>query len=85
MMTAAPPLEFRENVPLAPYVSFRGGGPARWFCAPSTSEHFAEARRFARARGLPCFMLGNGSNLVISDHGFPGLVIHTARFAAVRW
>src|SRR5690606_32878302 len=67
------PLLFRENVPLAPYVSFRVGGPARWFCEPASAEEFREARAFARERGVPAFVLGNGSNLVISDAGFPGL------------
>jgi UDP-N-acetylmuramate dehydrogenase len=79
------PLEFRENIPLAPYVSFRVGGPARWFCAPGSREEFAEALYFARDRGLPRFVLGNGSNLVISDAGFPGLVVYTGRFGGIRW
>jgi UDP-N-acetylmuramate dehydrogenase len=79
------PLELRENVPLAPFVSFRVGGPARWFCAPATREQFVEALRFARDRGLPRFVLGNGSNLVISDAGFPGLVIYTGQFGGIRW
>jgi UDP-N-acetylmuramate dehydrogenase len=79
------PLEFRENVPLAPYVSFRVGGPARWFCAPGSRGEFAEALRFVRERGLPRFILGNGSNLVISDAGFPGLVVHTGNYGGIRW
>jgi UDP-N-acetylmuramate dehydrogenase len=78
-------LPFRENVPLAPYVSFRVGGPARWFCAPGTVDGFREARRFAAERNLPVFVLGNGSNLVISDEGFPGLVVYTGSYAGVVW
>lgn len=78
-------LQFREHVPLAPLVSFRVGGPARWFCEPSGVEEFAQARRFAGERGLPCLLLGNGSNLVVSDAGFPGLVVHTTRCAGLRW
>jgi UDP-N-acetylmuramate dehydrogenase len=85
MNSPPPPLRFSENVPLAPYVSFRVGGPARWFCAPASVEDFRAARRFALARGLPCFVLGNGSNLVISDEGFPGLVIYTGSYAGVTW
>ncbi len=81
----SPVLEFSENVPLAPFVSFRVGGPARWFCAPGSPEQFAQAQTFARDRNLPCFLLGNGSNLVISDRGFPGLVIHTANYGSIRW
>jgi UDP-N-acetylmuramate dehydrogenase len=79
------PLDFRENVPLAPLVSFRVGGPARWFCAPSSAEEFRAAREFARARSLPTFILGNGSNLVISDAGFPGLVVYTGNCGGIRW
>jgi UDP-N-acetylmuramate dehydrogenase len=79
------PLDFRENVPLAPFVSFRVGGPARWFCAPSSPEEFREAREFARARAVPTFVLGNGSNLVISDAGYPGLVVYTGNCGGIRW
>lgn len=79
------PLSVRENIPLAPYVSFRVGGPARWFCAPASPEEFRAAREFARGRGVPTFLLGNGSNLVISDAGFPGLVVHTANHGGIRW
>lgn len=79
------PLLFRENVPLAPYVSFRVGGPARWFCEPASAEEFREARAFARERGVPAFVLGNGSNLVISDAGFPGLVVYTGKHGGIRW
>lgn len=78
-------LLFHENVPLAPYVSFRVGGPARWFCAPASVEEFREARRFAHEQGLSSFLLGNGSNLVISDEGYPGLVVYTGSYAGVEW
>jgi UDP-N-acetylmuramate dehydrogenase len=51
------------------------GGPARFFCAPTTSEDVHAALSEARARGLPVFVLGEGSNLVIADAGWPGLVL----------
>ena len=79
------PPRFQENVPLSGYTSFRTGGPARWFCAPASVDGFREARRFAGERNVPCLLLGNGSNLVISDDGFPGLVIHTGAYAQVAW
>lgn len=82
-MPTAP--RFQENVPLSGYTSFRTGGPARWFCAPASVDGFREARRFAGERNVPCLLLGNGSNLVISDDGFPGLVIHTGAYAQVAW
>ncbi len=78
-------LPILENVPLSDHTSFRTGGPARWFCSPASVDDFREARRFAGQRGLPCLLLGNGSNLVISDEGYPGLVVHTGAYAGVEW
>lgn len=80
------PLDIRENVPLAPLISFKVGGPARWFCEPSTAPDFAEAMAWARERGLQTFILGKGTNLVFSDRGFPGLVVYTGRaFTHIEW
>ncbi|WP_446743915.1 UDP-N-acetylmuramate dehydrogenase [Silvibacterium acidisoli] len=71
-------MDFRENVPLAPYTTFRIGGPARWFAEASSDEDVLEAVQFARSKGLPLFVLGGGSNLLVSDEGFPGLVLRMA-------
>jgi UDP-N-acetylmuramate dehydrogenase len=71
-------MQFREQVPLAPYTTFRMGGPARWFAEASTEAEILEAIDFARQRGLPLFILGGGSNLLVSDDGFPGLVLRVA-------
>jgi UDP-N-acetylmuramate dehydrogenase len=68
-------MEFREQVPLAPYTTFKIGGPARWFAEAKTEPDILEAVEFARARDLPLFALGGGSNLLVSDEGFPGLVL----------
>jgi UDP-N-acetylmuramate dehydrogenase len=65
----------RENVPLAPYTTLGVGGPARWFVEAWTEDDVVEAVQFARERGLPLFVLGGGSNLLVSDEGFPGLVL----------
>jgi UDP-N-acetylmuramate dehydrogenase len=78
-------LQILENVVLAPYTTFQVGGPARWFCAPSSRTDFAEARAFSRDRGIPSFILGKGSNLVVSDAGHPGLVVYTGAFNRVSW
>ncbi len=69
-------MEFREQVALAPYTTFKIGGPARWFAEALTEAEIVEAVEFARARGLPLFVLGGGSNLLVSDEGFTGLVLH---------
>ncbi|GGG95246.1 UDP-N-acetylmuramate dehydrogenase [Silvibacterium dinghuense] len=71
-------MQFREHVPLAPYTTFGIGGPARWFAEAVHEDEALEAVRFARERSLPLFLLGGGSNLLVSDEGFPGLVLHLA-------
>lgn len=72
------PLVFEENVPLAPYTTFQIGGPARWFAEARSEADVVAAVRFARERDLPLFILGGGSNLLVADAGFDGLVIHVA-------
>ncbi len=68
----------REQVPLAPYTTLGIGGPARWFVEGTDEESVLEAVRFARERSLPLFVLGGGSNLLVSDEGFPGVVVRIA-------
>lgn len=68
-------MKFREHVALAPYTTFKIGGPARWFAEAETEADIVEAVEFARTRDLPLFALGGGSNLLVSDAGFAGLVI----------
>jgi UDP-N-acetylmuramate dehydrogenase len=67
-----------ENVPLAPLTTLKVGGPARYFAEPKSAAEVAEAVNFARSRTLPLFVLGGGSNLVVSDTGWPGLVLKLA-------
>lgn len=66
----------RENVSLAPYTTFRIGGPARWLGEATDEDSIVEAVQFARERGAPLFVLGGGSNLLVSDEGFAGVVLH---------
>src|SRR5579872_87492 len=68
----------QEHVPLAPLTTFRIGGPAQFFVEARTSTEVAEAVIFAVSRDLPLFVLGGGSNLVVADAGWPGLVIKIA-------
>lgn len=65
----------RENVPLAPLTTLGVGGPARFFAQAGSPEDVRRAVQHAAQRGLPLFVLGGGSNLVISDAGWPGLVL----------
>jgi UDP-N-acetylmuramate dehydrogenase len=65
----------REQVSLAPYTTFGIGGPARWFVEAGDEASVLEAVRFARENNVPLFVLGGGSNLLVSDAGYPGLVL----------
>ena len=76
---------FIENVPLANMVSIRTGGPARWLLDVADGKQATTAWTTARALGIPVLIMGNGSNLLIPDEGFPGLVIHFGhQFAGLR-
>lgn len=68
----------RENVPLAPFTSFNIGGPARFFATAGNATELREALLFARRKGIPFGILGGGTNLLVSDDGFDGLVIRLA-------
>jgi UDP-N-acetylmuramate dehydrogenase len=68
----------QENISLAPLTTFRIGGPARFFVEARSRTEVEEAVRLARARDLPLFILGGGSNLVVADAGWPGLVLKIA-------
>ncbi|HEV2402266.1 MAG TPA: UDP-N-acetylmuramate dehydrogenase [Candidatus Sulfotelmatobacter sp.] len=68
----------QENVPLAPLTTFRLGGPARYLVEARSTAEVAEAVAFAESRNLPLFVLGGGSNLVVADEGWPGLVLKVA-------
>lgn len=65
----------REHISLKALNTFRIGGTGRFFCAVSSVVGLKEAILFAREKSLPIFVLGEGSNILISDQGFPGLVI----------
>jgi UDP-N-acetylmuramate dehydrogenase len=71
-------LALRDNVPLAPLTTLGVGGPARHYVRVDEAAVLGEAVDWAGARGMPLLVLGGGSNLVLSDGGYPGLVIHMA-------
>jgi len=71
-------MQFLEEIPLAPYTTFQIGGPARWFAEAASEDDIAAGIAFAGQRRLPLFVLGGGSNLLVSDGGFPGLVLRIA-------
>jgi len=67
-----------ENKPLAPFTTFQIGGPARWFAQAASEEEVAEAAAWAAEHRVPLFVFGGGSNLLVSDAGFDGLVLRVA-------
>ena len=69
-------MKILENISLAAFTTFGIGGPARWFAEAATEAEIAEASEWARERGVPLFVLGGGSNVLVADEGFPGLVLH---------
>ena len=79
----APKVKFRgrvlENEPLARYTTYRLGGPARFFVMPADPDDVVKALDLAQDRGLPWLALGLGSNLLVKDAGFPGVVIRLGK------
>ena len=71
-------LDIQPDAPLAPLTTLELGGPARHLCTARTDDELGEALRWADARRLPALILGGGSNLVVADAGYPGLVVRVA-------
>lgn len=69
------PEGLRRDVPLAPLTSLRLGGPARWLLPCREARDLRRGLRWARRREIPVAVLGDGSNVVVPDDGFPGLVL----------
>jgi len=72
------PMLMQENVALAPLTTMGVGGPARYFVEATTTREVHEATEYADSHKLPLFVLGGGSNLIVSDRGWPGLVLKVA-------
>lgn len=79
------PLDFREQVPLAPLTTLELGGPARYFVSVASEDEVQEALAWAVDGHHPVLLLGGGSNIVIGDVGFDGLVIHLSGLRGVRF
>lgn len=70
-----PGIAAREGEPLAGRTTLRIGGPAHFFAEVSDADALARVLRFASTAGLPVLVLGKGSNLLVPDAGFPGVVV----------
>ncbi len=69
-------MDIQTEISLVPYTTFHIGGPAKYFCVAANLEEIKQALQFANAKALEVFVLGGGSNILVSDRGFNGLVIH---------
>ena len=73
-------INIRQNVSLVQYTTFKIGGPAKYFCVAKNIDEIKEALEFAGDNNLKVFVLGGGSNLLVSDKGFSGLVIRITNY-----
>jgi UDP-N-acetylmuramate dehydrogenase len=73
-----------REVPLAPFTTFRVGGPAQWLFESRSSGETVTALKLAHARGVPVVLLGGGSNVLVADAGVRALVIHPRAGEIVR-
>jgi len=69
-------MEILKDVPLKDKNWFETGGNAKFYCTPENESDFAKAIEFANKNNLKIFVLGEGANILVSDDGFDGLVIH---------
>ncbi|MES1240523.1 MAG: UDP-N-acetylmuramate dehydrogenase [Acidobacteriota bacterium] len=85
LLEALGPERVRRDEILAPYTTFRIGGPADLFYEPTTAGELARAIQAAKENAVPWFLLGTGANILVGDRGFRGLVIRNlARHMEVR-
>lgn len=73
-------MQILENEPMCKHTSFKVGGPVRYFAKAETVEDLKTAMTLACEKSLPYFILGNGTNLLVSDKGYDGVVITLAGF-----
>ena len=73
-------MEVKIKEPMKRHTSFRAGGPADWYAAPETADELAAVCRACQRAGSRFYVIGNGSNLLVSDEGFRGVIISTEKF-----
>jgi UDP-N-acetylmuramate dehydrogenase len=68
-------MEFKRNVPLKKFTTFKTGGSASYFCSPESQAEIKECLSFAKKKKLPVAVVGSGANLLFPDHGYKGIVL----------
>lgn len=84
LRAAVPEIEIVADEPMSRHTTFAIGGPADLFIIPKTPEQLAGALKAIRSCGVPFLVLGNGSNMLVSDAGYRGAVICTTEMDDVR-
>jgi UDP-N-acetylmuramate dehydrogenase len=75
----------KENELMSKHTTFHVGGSARYFVSPSNVEEIIEVIKFCKLKEMPYYVIGNGSNLLVSDKGYKGVIIHLgSRFAGIH-
>ena len=69
-------MQFQKNIPLKKHTTFKIGGPAEYFFTAKNKSDLLKAVKRAKEHRLPFFILGKGSNLLVSDKGYRGLMIN---------
>jgi UDP-N-acetylmuramate dehydrogenase len=75
-LAAVAGVEIKTDEMIAPYTSYKIGGPAAIWAAPASEDGVGEVLAIVREAGIPLFVLGLGSNLLVSDKGWPGVILY---------
>ncbi len=73
-----------ENEPMKKHTSFKVGGPANLFLRPQSKEELEKVLKICKASGKPFYIMGNGSNLIVRDGGYSGIIINTKELNLVK-
>lgn len=71
----APQDRIMRDEPMYRHTTFRVGGPADFFVMPQTKEEVRDILSVCKGNGIPCSVIGNGSNLLVSDKGYRGVIV----------
>ena len=77
LRTILPEASIKRDEPMERHTTFRIGGPARYFLIPETQEAFIRAAMLCRQRAVPWYVVGHGSNLLVKDEGYEGVILST--------
>ncbi|MFN2364084.1 MAG: UDP-N-acetylmuramate dehydrogenase [Halarsenatibacteraceae bacterium] len=78
-------ISFKENEPLSKHTSFEVGGPATIFIEPSDKTDLIKSLEFVKKFNINYFILGGGSNIIVSDHGYNGAIIAMSKLNKVKF